>query len=538
MQKLRDNKILAICFVLIIAMLALVASASYKDGRAGAPAANSKLKTLNADASITFGEGQIYIAGNGAFAEDGVCTIVNAGTYALSGAATGSSILVYAGTDDEVVLLLDNLNLTSGAEPVVRIKQALKAEIVLTYGSVNALADTATGETPGDAASVPGSVVHSKIPLTLSGTGTLSVTATRGDSLHSKDSITINGGTYILNADDDAVHADTKLIVAGGNINIESCYEGLEAPAIDIEGGDICIEASDDGINAAAITSDAAVTGDRDAGGGRPGGGQKPGEWTDVAGATPPPDGTGYGGGQGRSTSEAGIRPERGSGRPGGDIPAGDKSAGDKPAGDKPRPDEAAGIAPGGMTGPPGGGDIPANGDGGMSRGMMIKEQAEEGVYLRIKGGIIDVKAGSDAIDSNGDIYIEGGEISLSGQSRGVDGAIDIDGDLVITGGTLITAGTSYEAADSSTQNLILLTYAVAYPAGSEISLKDMNGAPLLTYTSKIGFSASAFSAPGLKSGETYQVFISGEKVCDAQITGTGTGTNTGTGKTTQITAG
>ncbi|MFV0424635.1 MAG: carbohydrate-binding domain-containing protein [Bacilli bacterium] len=70
------------------------------------------------------------------------------------------------------------------------------------------------------------------------------------DGLHSDDSLVINGGSFDIKSSDDGIHANNSLIIYGGNINISRSYEGLESADIKIEGGEIAIVASDDGINA------------------------------------------------------------------------------------------------------------------------------------------------------------------------------------------------------------------------------------------------------------------------------------------------
>ena len=47
------------------------------------------------------------------------------------------------------------------------------------------------------------------------------------------------------------MHADEANRVYGGEITIETCYEGIEGQNVEISGGTIDITASDDGLNAA-----------------------------------------------------------------------------------------------------------------------------------------------------------------------------------------------------------------------------------------------------------------------------------------------
>ena len=62
--------------------------------------------------------------------------------------------------------------------------------------------------------------------------------------------INISGGTLVLNASDDGIHADGILNISGGNTRVESAYEGLEANVINVTGGDTYAYATDDGMNA------------------------------------------------------------------------------------------------------------------------------------------------------------------------------------------------------------------------------------------------------------------------------------------------
>lgn len=71
------------------------------------------------------------------------------------------------------------------------------------------------------------------------------------DALHSNGHIALDGGSITIAAGDDAIHADEQLVIQSCQMNITKSYEGLEGTYITIGGGQITLVASDDGINAA-----------------------------------------------------------------------------------------------------------------------------------------------------------------------------------------------------------------------------------------------------------------------------------------------
>lgn len=92
--------------------------------------------------------------------------------------------------------------------------------------------------------------------------GTFAIDAA-DDAIHSNASITVNGGNLEIASGDDGFHADEKLTVTSATMNITESYEGLEGLHIEISGGDIKIAASDDGLNAAGGTDASGFGGHR-----------------------------------------------------------------------------------------------------------------------------------------------------------------------------------------------------------------------------------------------------------------------------------
>ncbi len=82
------------------------------------------------------------------------------------------------------------------------------------------------------------------------------------DCIHANNNLTITDGAFTLNSGDDGVHADNELLISGGVITIGKSYEGIEASKLTISGGQIDITASDDGLNAAG-GADGSATAER-----------------------------------------------------------------------------------------------------------------------------------------------------------------------------------------------------------------------------------------------------------------------------------
>lgn len=88
------------------------------------------------------------------------------------------------------------------------------------------------------------------------------------DAIHSNDSVAVTGGTLAIASGDDAFHAEGVLDISGGTINITKSYEGLEGTYIAVSGGDITVTASDDGMNAAGGNDGSGMAGPWGHGGG------------------------------------------------------------------------------------------------------------------------------------------------------------------------------------------------------------------------------------------------------------------------------
>ena len=290
--------------------------------------------------------------------------------------------------------------------------------------------------------------------LVISG-GSITIDA-QDDALHTDGDMTISGGECILSTGDDGAHAALSLTVLDGKITVLTSYEGLEANQITLAGGELDITASDDGINA---------NGGSDGFSG------------------------GFGGGFGGRRSDMNSQS--------GDMTPPDNSNMQTP------PD---GNAPSGNPPTMPGQDAA---DSTTTDDTTIKQP-----LLLITGGKITVNADGDGLDSNGNLRVEGGDITINGPANGGNGAIDIGtengGAGVIAGGTLIALGASSMAENfgsTSTQCAFLVTMN-SFGAGETITITDSQGTVLYTGVTVKSANSVVFSSADLVVGETYTVTI------------------------------
>ena len=144
---------------------------------------------------------------------------------------------------------------------------------------------------------------------------------------------------------------------------------------------------------------------------------------------------------------------------------------------------------------------------------------ANEDAYIRITDGYLYVDASGDGLDSNGNLYIDGGTILVNGPTSGGDGALDYDGTAEITGGTIIAAGSAGMAqgfSESSTQNSMLVYYSEVQSANTLLNLSDADGNTIVSFAPSKDYQTVVISTPDLKSDTTYALSSGGTAAGDA----------------------
>ena len=216
--------------------------------------------------------------------DDSQVKITSSGTYVVTGSSSDGNITVKKGTTG-VVLVLDNLDLTSTTGATVSINKEAEVKVIIS-GTVT-LTDN---ENPDDENSEDADVAdafdgaafkakaNSQVYVTGDGTLIINGNAKNGikagddsslifdgvtvninavnDGINANYDVTLLSGNFTIAAGDDAIHADHILTVGntdgtGPTIRVTKSNEGLEGTVVNIYGGDISIVSSDDAVNAA-----------------------------------------------------------------------------------------------------------------------------------------------------------------------------------------------------------------------------------------------------------------------------------------------
>ena len=282
------------------------------------------------------------------------------------------------------------------------------------------------------------------------------------DALNGGYQVIISGGTLTIRAGDDGIHADDTIDISDGEITIENSYEGLEAVNINISGGNTSVTASDDGVNAAGgVISSTTASGSTDAG---------------ASGSDKPAEGAASGS---NNTGDAGDN---------------------KPAGGP------------GMSGD---GSGPAGNPNGM-RGMGGMFEESSG-YLTITGGKLYVNSGGDGLDANTDIKQTGGEVIVEGPTDNGNGSLDYGNSYKMNGGTLTATGSSgmlQSISEESKSYAVTVLFTDNVAVGTTISLRKSNGKEIASITTTKVTETFQFAGKGLKKGGTYTLYCDDEEIC------------------------
>jgi hypothetical protein len=515
--------------------------------------------------------------------------ISNPGQYVLSGSLSDGQVEVNC--NGNVVLILNGADITCLNDSAIKISDADLAVIHLEEGTTNTLTSGDENNTLDEDAE--GAALYARDDLTISGEGSLAVYGYINNGVASTDNLVIESGTISVEALNNGIKGKDNVTINNGDITITSGNDGIKTDNTEtgmgnilINNGTVTIKAEGDG-----IAADANLTiedGDLKIEAGNTENIQNVSDNNEVMQMF---ENMGMGP-QGNRSNMSGERPQM-MGQSG-EMPAapGAMEQFNVSQTSTASSDDGSykGLKAGSMLTINGGsieisaeddaihsdGDIEINGgsivintgddgihaDGTLTfnTGDVVIENSYEGVEattinvidgeisvtssddgfnassdtttatLTISGGNVYVNTRGDGLDSNGQMYIEGGTIIIDGPSDNGNGALDgVSNDsLKVNGGTIIAIGSSGMAtgfSGNSSQASLMLNLNGNASANTIIRILDEQGDVLFQHISTKAFSSIIFSCPELEAGNTYTVEVNGtEYTATAAMSTTGSG--------------
>lgn len=491
--------------------------------------------------------------------------ITKGGDYTLSGTLTGS---VTVNTEEKVKLRLAGVTITSDSTPCIYVENADKSYIELEDGSENTL-QTNTCES---------GTIYSKDNLEIKGSGTLNIISDTGNGIKSSDNLTIEGGNINITAKNDGIHVNDTLKIKNGSMKTETSGDGIDSESIvNISGGKIDIKTTLEPTNADELNNEGTQEGFRnpfdetDAEFESSSKGIKADWMMVVSGGEITVNSTDhaihcasdieitggeftldskYGKGisghgnvtiDGKDTvinvqnSTEGLESKNvitinngtiriiasddginGGGTQGMDFGAPRDNKGEKQGGGR-NPFENGDMIPPSDFTPPEDKNF-ENMQPPSDMNFMPDDKGRQSLkdVLIINGGDIEVTAGDDCLDANGNMVLNGGIVKASepnGTISGFTSVFDPDGTITINKKiTLIAAAGSGSAPSfDMSQPTITLYTDDAHNTGETITLKDSSGKRLAEYSPAGGYRTVWIALPDLTLGESYTVTAGNE---------------------------
>ena len=420
---------------------------------------------------------------------EGLIKITGKGTYVLSGEFEGQ---IRAQTEDKNVrLVLNGVNITSPDGPAIWVTGAKNMYISLADGTENSISDSADySDSEASAA------ITADCDMVINGNGKLNVCGNYSRAIHTKDDLILRSGSLEISSVGDAIKGKDSIKVYSGNYTINAGGKGMvvtekeddEKGYFYVEGGTIGITAGDDGIH---CNGDVMIVG---------------GE-VDI------------------NAGDDGIHADKAVLLYDTDV----NVAGSKEGIEGTVIDMVGSIV------------TVESSDDGLNAAGDTEESETDGdeehwdftagndrnvIYMN--GSEIYVNSRGDGLDSNGYIYLTGGNVVVDGPENSGNGFFDYGLDFIMTGGTIIGAGSSGMLQTISESSSVTCIVAAPVPdgdsgdsgeeghdgqgrhdegyaeAGTGIAIKDNNGNETVSFYPEKRYSVVVFAGFGFENGETY----------------------------------
>lgn len=375
-----------------------------------------------ADTFIKLGS-EMTIEGEGAKVENNKIIISSAGTYSISGKLDDGQIVINAGDEDKVYLILNGVDITSSNNAPIYAINSKKLIILTANGSENNISDGKEYVLEDSSTDEPNGAIFSKDDIVFIGNGKLTVNGNYNHGIVSKDKLKIQSGDIVVNSKNDGIKGKDCINVTSGKVVINSGGDGMQSSNntdetkgyVYIEGGTINITSEEDGIQ--AETQLLIKDGDINI---NSGGGSKNST---------------------KATSGKGGMPDKGMG----DRPQMPKDMNIQ-MGEMPEIPKDMNDVKGEMTEIPSGGDVSTNEE---TESTVSTKALKATSNITIDGGKINIDSCDDSIHSNGSITINGGTMNMASGNDGIHSDLELN----INGGN-INISKSYEGIEGQVINI------------------------------------------------------------------------------------
>ena len=442
-----------------------------------------------------------------------VYTITKAGEYTVAGLLSEGQLIVDAGDEDEITIVLNGTSITCSSGSPIYVKNASEVKIKSEENSFNEVIDNRTEATEDSSDDAVNAAIYATCDLKLVGKGALVVTGNYNNGIQSKDNLSIKNVIVKVTAVNNAVKGNDAVDIESGNIiaisakgdgiktsNSNISNKGNQKGIVTITGGNIDVYAACDGIDAAYVVD---ISGDGNLN-----------IYTDTY-SEYSEEVTSSGSSSGTSTSRNSSANKTASANTVSYVAASDTIAN--------APGGFGGGNMGGMDGQNGGNkagdDRPGMpGDFNESGNSSGKSYSTKGIKaeseINISGFTINISSTDDGIHANSDsgvletgedgkgtIVINGGSITISSG----DDSIHADKQLDVNDG-YINVVTSYEGLEAMTINLNGGTiYVYATDDGINACTGDGKTSPIVNVTAGyIDITTASGDTDGIDSNGNY----------------------------------
>lgn len=193
-----------------------------------------------------------------------VYTITKAGEYTVTGLLSEGQLIVDAGDEDEVTIILNGTSITCSSGSPIYVKNASEVKIKSEENTFNEVIDNRAEATDDSSDDAGNAAIYATCDLKLVGKGALVVTGNYNNGIQSKDDLSIKNVIVKVTAVNNAIKGNDAVDIESGDIiaistkgdgiktsNSSLSNKGNQKGIVTITGGNIDVYAACDGIDAA-----------------------------------------------------------------------------------------------------------------------------------------------------------------------------------------------------------------------------------------------------------------------------------------------